>query len=65
MQLGNGADTPYNVAGDPAMPRCRDGLIHRNTGEFDDLAPFLGFVGNQLAEFGGRHRLRTTLRFGK
>src|SRR5439155_19996114 len=35
-------------------------LIHRHTREFDHLAPFLGLVSDELAEFAGRHRLRNS-----
>src|SRR2546429_960454 len=42
---------------DRAAPKP-SGLIHRHTREFDHLAPFLGLVSEELAEFGGRHRLR-------
>ena len=45
--------------------RFSDLLVHRHPGELDHLAPLLGFVGNELAELGRRHRLRDTAGFGE
>src|SRR5579872_4652950 len=39
--------------------------IHRDACEFDHLAPLLGLIGNELAEFGGRHRFRKAAHFGQ
>src|SRR5947209_18629366 len=39
--------------------------IHRNPGEFDHLAPFLGLIRHQLAEFRRRHRHWQAPRLGK
>src|SRR5258708_25696818 len=39
--------------------------LHRDARELDHLAPFLGLVGDQLAEFGRRHRLRDAADVGK
>ena len=41
------------------------GLIHRNAGKFHHFAPFLGLVGDELAEFGRRHRLRNAADLGE
>src|SRR3954451_13571782 len=52
--LANGsAASMYREAGPTAM--C---LIHRNPGKFNDLAPFLGLVGDELAELGRGHGFR-------
>ena len=36
--------------------RSRAALVRFNVGCPDHLAPLLGFIGDELAEFGGRHR---------
>src|SRR5579862_7176189 len=53
-------DSGFSPAGCPAMTKYEvvPVSLHRNAGEFDHLAPFLGFVRNELAEFGRCHRLR-------
>src|SRR5260370_209606 len=40
-------------------------LIHRDPCELNHLAPFLGLVGDELAELGRRHRLWNSADFGK
>src|ERR1700744_798471 len=53
LVLDRFATLAMTAEGLPAMPRIS---LHRNAGEFDHLAPFLGLVRDQLAEFGRRHR---------
>ena len=68
---------PPRAAARGGRQRCRHRLqggsrsgnarasIHRNAGEFHHLAPLLGLVGDQLAEFGRRHRLRDAADLGE
>src|SRR5712671_4296047 len=66
--FGPNADSISSLRAFPLMTHCRHGsqdspdekrLLRFNTCELDDLGPFLGFVGDQLAEVGwraGEHR---------
>jgi hypothetical protein len=48
-------DTPHAGYDEFIVKQRPPASIHRNPRELDHLAPFLGLVGNQLAEFGRRH----------
>src|SRR5262249_48628915 len=42
-----------------------DALLWLDVGRSDDLAPFLGFLGEELAEIRGRHRQRHSAEVGQ
>ena len=43
---------------------CWRGLLRLDVGCPDDLAPFLGFIGHELTEFGVRKRKRRVAKLG-
>ena len=45
--------------------RPKFGLLRLDVGRPDDLAPFLGFIGDELAEVGGRERERDAAQVGE